>query len=125
MVTGSGPQAKVMTPPLATASTNAAEVQLSFVPEPTTVVGLEVSSAFAPSGTAQAPAGLPAAGPVEGSVGGGGGTPGGFGSGLPGPPDDPSPSVLSSPHAATARTSPKPTAQPHCPPRIRTVSRRE
>src|SRR5688500_14370895 len=93
MVIGSGPQAKVMTPPLATAATNAAEVQLSFVPAPTTVVGRETSSAFASSGTAHAPSGFPAGGPVEGSVGGGGGPPGGFGLEPPAapeaPPDEP------------------------------------
>ena len=39
MVTGSGPQSKVMTPPVATAATNASPVQLAGVPVPTTVVG--------------------------------------------------------------------------------------
>jgi hypothetical protein len=34
IVTGSGLQLKVMTPPMATASTTAAEVQLAAVPSP-------------------------------------------------------------------------------------------
>ena len=36
IVTGFGPQLKVITPPLATAATTACEVQLSGVPLPTT-----------------------------------------------------------------------------------------
>lgn len=45
MVTGLGPQEKVMTPPAATALTTASEVQLSGVPVPTTRVGSLVSTA--------------------------------------------------------------------------------
>jgi hypothetical protein len=59
ITTGSGPHANVMTPPLATAATTAAEVQLSAVPLPTTVVGCEVSTACAAAGTAAWPSGLP------------------------------------------------------------------
>lgn len=62
MVTGSGPQENVMTPPAATAATTAAEVQLAGVPFPITRVGAEVSTARASSGTAARPFGLPAAG---------------------------------------------------------------
>src|SRR4051794_19954215 len=62
MVTGSGPQEKVMTPPAATAATTAREVQLAGVPLPTTRVGWEVSAARAATGTAARPFGLPAAG---------------------------------------------------------------
>jgi hypothetical protein len=69
MVTKAGPQSKVTTPPRATAATKASLVQLAGVPFPTTVVGLEVSSARASAGTSQWPAGLPAGGPVLGSVG--------------------------------------------------------
>nr|WP_238434858.1 MULTISPECIES: hypothetical protein [unclassified Frankia] len=60
MVTGFGPQLKVMTPPAATAATTAAEVQLAGVPLPTTRVGCEVSTVAAVAGTAALPAGLPA-----------------------------------------------------------------
>ena len=44
MVTGSGPQSKVMTPPRATAATTASEVQLAGVPLPITGSGAEVST---------------------------------------------------------------------------------
>ena len=63
IVTGSGPQSKVITPPAATASTKAWLVQLSGVPLPTTVVGFETSTNCASAGTAQLPSGLPAGGP--------------------------------------------------------------
>ncbi|WP_329172461.1 hypothetical protein [Streptomyces sp. NBC_01477] len=49
-----------MTPPLATAATTAAEVQLAGVPLPTVLVGFEVSAARAAAGTAACPSGLPA-----------------------------------------------------------------
>ena len=68
MVTGSGPQSNVMTPPCATAATNASPVQLAAVPVPTTVVGLDTSSGCASAGTAQWPSGLPAGGPSSGLV---------------------------------------------------------
>src|SRR5438445_1543945 len=45
--TGVGPQLKVITPPLATAATTAADVQPAGVPSPITVVGCEVSAAAA------------------------------------------------------------------------------
>src|SRR5688500_15047574 len=62
ITTGSGPQAKVMIPPLPTAATTAAEVQLAGVPLPTVRVGLLVSTARASAGTAAFPCGLPGAG---------------------------------------------------------------
>ena len=46
-----------MIPPLATAATTAAEVQLAAVPLPTTRVGWDVSTARASAGTAAWPAG--------------------------------------------------------------------
>ena len=51
MVTGAGPQEKVMMPPAATAATTAADVQLAGVPLPMTRVGCEVSTACAAGGT--------------------------------------------------------------------------
>nr|BFE78352.1 hypothetical protein GCM10020093_009530 [Planobispora longispora] len=57
MVTGPGPQEKVMTPPAATARTTAREVQLPGVPSPTTRVGREVSTGRASGGTAARPRG--------------------------------------------------------------------
>jgi hypothetical protein len=57
IVTGSGPQSNVMTPPVATASTNRSPVQLSCVPVPTTVVGLDTSSARPSGGTVAWPSG--------------------------------------------------------------------
>jgi hypothetical protein len=71
MVTGSGPQAKVITPPAATAATTAAEVQLAAEPSPITLVGWLVSAACASAGTAARPAGLPAWN-AGGAAGGGG-----------------------------------------------------
>src|SRR5690606_9496948 len=58
IVTGSWPQSKVTTPPLATAATKALDVQLAGVPLPTTVVGWETSSRAASSGTWQSSATL-------------------------------------------------------------------
>jgi hypothetical protein len=52
---GAGPQSKVMTPPLATAATNASPVQLAGVPVPITVVGDEASSACASGGIVACP----------------------------------------------------------------------
>jgi hypothetical protein len=60
IVTGAGPQLNVMTPPRATASTTARDVQLAGVPVPTTRVGREVSTARASAGTAAPPLGFPA-----------------------------------------------------------------
>jgi hypothetical protein len=68
MVTGSGPQENVMTPPFATAAMNASAVQLAAVPLPTTVVGADESSAAASAGTSQCPSGFPAGGPSFGFV---------------------------------------------------------
>src|ERR1044072_8917934 len=68
MVTGAGPQSKVITPPAATADTTAADVQPAAVPLPMTLVGLLVSSAFASAGMAARPLGVPGAG---GGLGGG------------------------------------------------------
>src|SRR4051812_5377624 len=59
IVTGLLPQLKRIVPPLATAETTAAEVQLAGVPRPTTRFGWEVSTARASAGTAACPAGLP------------------------------------------------------------------
>src|SRR5258708_2931467 len=61
MVTGEGPQRKVMMPPLATARTTAAEVQPAGVPLPITWSGSDVSTARAAAGTNAWPAGLPGA----------------------------------------------------------------
>src|SRR6516165_11613913 len=62
MITGFGPQLKVMMPPLATALTTAAEVQLADVPCPITRVGWLVFTARPAGGTGTWPFGLPAAG---------------------------------------------------------------
>ena len=51
IVTGLGPQSKMITPPWATAATTAAEVQLCGVPFPMTRSGFEVSTASASGGT--------------------------------------------------------------------------
>ncbi|WP_370383403.1 hypothetical protein [Catenulispora sp. GAS73] len=59
ITTGAAPHEKVMTPPLATAATTAAEVQLAGLPSPTTVVGCDVSTACAAAGTGAWPSGLP------------------------------------------------------------------
>ena len=58
MVAGSDPQAKVITPPCATAATKASPVQLAALPLPTTVVGLDTSSGWASEGIAQFPVGV-------------------------------------------------------------------
>jgi hypothetical protein len=62
IVTGSGPQLKVMTPPAVTAVCSALNVQLAAVPVPMTAVGLDVLAACAIAGTPAAhdPFGLPA-----------------------------------------------------------------
>src|SRR5580658_3138556 len=65
IVTGSGPQSKVMIPPPLTALDSAWKVQLAGVPVPTTVVGLLVSTACASGGSVSVvhePLGFPAAG---------------------------------------------------------------
>jgi hypothetical protein len=64
IVTGAAPQSNVMIPPLATALTTAAEVQLAGVPVPTVRVGWLVSTARAAAGTAACPARLPGFGSV-------------------------------------------------------------
>ena len=51
IVTGLGPQLKLMIPPLATARTTAREVQLAAVPRPITRVGWAVLTARPASGT--------------------------------------------------------------------------
>jgi hypothetical protein len=66
MVTGAGPQSKVISPPAATAATTAADVQLAGVPLPTTRSGLRVSTARASAGTAAFPPGLPGLGSERG-----------------------------------------------------------
>src|SRR5262245_18075670 len=70
IVTGSGPQSKVRTPPAATASTTAADVQLAGVPVPMTLSGWDVSAGPASAGTPAPPAGVPAAGPARSGGGG-------------------------------------------------------
>src|SRR4051812_41725389 len=62
IVTGAGPQSKVITPPAATAATTSADVQLSGVPLPTTRSGRLVSTARASAGTVAPPPGLPGLG---------------------------------------------------------------
>jgi hypothetical protein len=69
IVTGAGPQSKVITPPAATAATTAADVQLAGVPRPMTRSGLRVSSARAAPGTAASPSGLPGLGSGRGGFG--------------------------------------------------------
>jgi hypothetical protein len=62
IVTGRGPQEKVITPPAATAATTACEVQLAGVPSPMTWSGWLVLTGRPAGGTYAWPAGLPAAG---------------------------------------------------------------
>src|SRR5215469_10644406 len=59
IVTGFLPQLKVITPPLATARTTAADVQLRGEPLPITRFGCDVFTARAAVGTGAWPAGLP------------------------------------------------------------------
>ena len=61
MVTGSGPQSNVITPPCATASTTACDVHVAGVPAPITTSGCDVSTARASSGNGT-PAGFPGRG---------------------------------------------------------------
>src|SRR6185503_1819886 len=85
IVTGSGPQSNVMTPPAATAAITAGPVQLAAAPSPTTVRGAETSARPPSSGTLQVPAGFPAGGPLSGSVSG-------FGTSTP--PSPPQPNAI-------------------------------
>src|SRR6516164_2528019 len=62
IVTGMAPQSKVITPPLATAATTAADVQLAAVPLPITWSGWEVSTGRAAAGIGAPPPGFPASG---------------------------------------------------------------
>src|SRR5882672_877710 len=68
IVTGSGPQLKVMTPPFATAATNASPVQLDAVPVPITVVGDDTSSGWPSGGIVACASAQPAGGPACGFV---------------------------------------------------------
>src|SRR4249919_1787678 len=61
IVTGRGPQLKVITPPAATAATTACEVQPAGVPSPMTWSGWLVLTGRPAGGTYAWPAGLPAA----------------------------------------------------------------
>src|SRR6202034_3971237 len=75
IVTGLGPQLKVMMPPSATACTTAAEVQPAGEPSPITWSGWLVSTARPAAGAAARPSGLPACGaaspdPVPADAGG-------------------------------------------------------
>ncbi|GGN62282.1 hypothetical protein GCM10010112_20280 [Actinoplanes lobatus] len=74
IVTGCGPQSKVIRPPAATAFTTAAEVQLAGVPLPIVRSGRLVSTARAVAGTVAFPPGLPGFGSVFGLALGFGGT---------------------------------------------------
>jgi hypothetical protein len=69
MVTGAGPQSKVITPPAATAATTASDVQLAGVPFPTTRSGRLTSTALASPGTVACPSGLPGLGRICGGFG--------------------------------------------------------
>lgn len=71
IVSGFGPQLKVMTPPAVTAVANAAAVQLAGVPVPMTEFGALMSSSPMPAGTVAVPFGLPGLN-AGGGVGGGG-----------------------------------------------------
>src|SRR5690606_35904800 len=64
IVTGSGPQSNTITPPAATASTTARDVQLAGVPLPITRSGSDVSTGTA-SGGSGTPPGLPGGGGVS------------------------------------------------------------
>ena len=109
MVTGAGPHANRMIPPLATALTTAADVQLAAVPSPITRVGCVVSTGPASAGIAALPPGFPAF--FKGVLGEGAG-PGarrcsaaGTGPAGDGPADgvEPAATRRSGPHPATAR----------------------
>src|SRR5271169_1896345 len=65
IVTGLGPQSKVMMPPSATACTTAEDVQPAGEPSPITRSGWLVSTARPAAGTAACPSGLPALGAVS------------------------------------------------------------
>src|ERR1700689_2844411 len=65
IVTGLGPQLKVIMPPSATALTTAADVQLAGVPTPMTWLGSLVLTARRAGGTWAGPWGLPTSGPLE------------------------------------------------------------
>jgi hypothetical protein len=62
IVTGRGPQLKVMMPPSATALTTAADVQLAGLPFPITWPGWLMLTARAAGGMYPPPSGLPACG---------------------------------------------------------------
>jgi hypothetical protein len=67
----------VMMPPLATAATTAADVQLAGVPVPMTVAGLAVLTSAPAGGTGALPSGLPKSGRPRGTAApDAGGTPG-------------------------------------------------
>ena len=65
IVTGLGPQLKVMMPPAATSRTTAADVQLAGVPFPITWLGCVVSTARPAGGTWKCPPGLPKSGAAD------------------------------------------------------------
>ena len=67
IVTGSGPQSNVITPPAATAATTASEVQLAGVPVPMTRSGFAVLTGSA-SGGSGPPPGLPGFGSIRRSA---------------------------------------------------------
>src|ERR1700722_474420 len=64
IVSGLGPQSKVISPPALTAATTAADVHRAGVPLPITCVGCELLTARAAAGTGTLPPGLPMNGGV-------------------------------------------------------------
>jgi hypothetical protein len=68
MVTGSGPQLKVMMPPAATSRTTADDVQLAGLPLPITWLGWLVLTARPAGGTEKWPWGLPKSGTTAADV---------------------------------------------------------
>src|SRR5688500_12884254 len=66
IVTGDGPQSKVITPPAASAVATAAAVQPAGGPVPRTRSGLRVAAALASAGTEAAASGLPGLGSDRG-----------------------------------------------------------
>ncbi|GAA1760165.1 hypothetical protein GCM10009681_34200 [Luedemannella helvata] len=114
MVTGAGPQSKVMIPPAATAATTALDVQPAGVPLPITLVGLLVSTGFAAAGTLARPLGLPAANRFTGAVVGAAfvvGAASVAGTGVPAP-EVPAPDVGGDPAAGVSASPEHPPSAP-------------
>jgi hypothetical protein len=111
IVTGRGPQLKVITPPAATAATTACEVQLAGVPSPMTWSGWLVLTGRPAAGTNAWPAGFPAAGSRTG-VGDGLGLGLGLGAGELGIPARAT-AALAAPATAAPAPAPLGDAPPH------------